>query len=107
MSRRSCTFIRSTFGRAPGSGDAATLMMRCSYLRITPYILECFEGTEKKPQPVALRFDMRFITVQQEFNAARSLGDMCRNLKCLTLTRQISTTGDKLTLFDVLDRLVD
>ena len=82
--------------------DAATLMMQCSYLRITPYILECFEGREKKPQPVALRFDMRFITVQQEFNAARSLGDMCRNLKCLTLTRQISTTGEYLSTSRIL-----
>jgi hypothetical protein len=86
-----------------GSGeDAARLMMRCSYLRITPYILECFEGRENKPQPVALRFDMRFITVQQEFNAARSLGDMCRNLKCLTLTRQISTTGEYLSTSRIL-----
>jgi hypothetical protein len=85
-----------------GTGDAAMLMMQCSYLRITPYILECFEGREKKPQPVALRFDMRFITVQQEFNAARSLGDMCRNLKCLTLTRQISTTGEYLSTSRIL-----
>jgi hypothetical protein len=84
----------------PGPGDAA-LLMQCSYLRITPYILECFEGREK-PQPVALRFDMRFITVQQEFNAARSLGDMCRNLKCLTLTRQISTTGEYLSTSRIL-----
>jgi hypothetical protein len=84
------------------SGDAEMLMMQCSYLRITPYILECFEGREKKPQPVALRFDMRFITVQQEFDAARSLGDMCRNLKCLTLTRQISTTGEYLSTSRIL-----
>ncbi len=81
-------------------GDTTTLM-QCSYLRITPYILECFEGRDK-PQPVALRFDMRFITVQQEFNAARSLGDMCRNLKCLTLTRQISTTGEYLSTSRIL-----
>lgn len=85
-----------------GSGDAEMLMMQCAYLRITPYILECFEGREKKPQPVALRFDMRFISVQQEFNAARSLGDMCRNLKCLTLTRQISTTGEYLSTSRIL-----
>jgi hypothetical protein len=84
----------------PGPGDAA-MLMQCSYLRITPYILECFEAREK-PQPVALRFDMRFITVQQEFNAARSLGDMCRNLKCLTLTRQISTTGEYLSTSRIL-----
>ena len=87
-----------------GAAAATTLMMRCSYLRITPYILECFEGRvpEAKPQPVALRFDMRFITVQQEFNAARSLGDICRNLKCLTLTRQISTTGEYLSTSRIL-----
>ena len=84
----------------PGPGDAA-MLMQCAYLRITPYILECFEGREK-PQPVALRFDMRFITVQQEFDAARSLGDMCRSLKCLTLTRQISTTGEYLSTSRIL-----
>lgn len=83
-----------------GEGDAAVLM-RCEYLRITPYILECFEGRDK-PQPVALRFDMRFISVQQEFDAARALGDMCRNLKCLTLTRQISTTGEYLSTSRIL-----
>jgi len=91
-------------GGGDGDGDDGTamlIMMRCSYLRITPYILECFEGREK-PQPVALRFDMRFISVQQEFNAARSLGDMCRNLKCLTLTRQISTTGEYLSTSRIL-----
>ena len=74
-----------------GPADSATLM-RCEYLRITPYILECFEGREK-PQPVALRFDMRFISVREELHAARSLGDMCMNLKCLTLTRQTSLIG--------------
>ncbi|KAH9961841.1 hypothetical protein BJV74DRAFT_871655 [Russula compacta] len=63
---------------------------RCAYLRISPYILECFDGREAMPQPVALRFDMRFNTVQQEFDAARSLRDIGRNLKCLTLTRQTS-----------------
>jgi hypothetical protein len=88
---------------SPG-GDDATPMLRCSYLRITPYILGCFEGRERedKPQPVALRFDMRFITVQQEFDAARALGDICRNLKCLTLTRQISTTGEYLSTSRIL-----
>ena len=80
---------------------ADATLLRCAYLRITPYILECFEGREK-PQPVALRFDMRFITVQQEFNAARSLGDMCRNLKCLTLTRQTSSTGEYLSTSRIL-----
>jgi hypothetical protein len=65
-------------------------LLRCEYLRITPYILACFEGHEK-PQPVVLRFDIRSITVQQEFNAARALRDICSNLKCLTLTRQTST----------------
>lgn len=84
-----------------GQADAAKMLMQCRYLRITPYILECFEGREK-PQPVVLRFDMRFISVQQEFNAARSLGDMCRNLKCLTLTRQISTTGEYLSTSRIL-----
>ena len=65
-------------------------LMRCAYLRIPPYILACFDGrkSKDKPQPVALRFDMRFITVQQEYAAARALRDVCRNLKCLTLTRQ-------------------
>ena len=66
-------------------------LMRCAYLRIPPYILACFDGREHKPQPVALRFDMRFITVQQEYAAARALRDVCGNLKCLTLTRQTST----------------
>ncbi|KAI9510155.1 hypothetical protein F5148DRAFT_1182054 [Russula earlei] len=66
-------------------------LMRCSYLRISPYILACFHGREKKPQPVALRFDMRFNTVQQEFDAAQSLRDLCRNLKCLTLTRHTAS----------------
>jgi hypothetical protein len=65
-------------------------LLRCAYLRITPYILKCFEG-RKKPQPVVLRFDMRFITVREEFEAARALRDVCRNLKCLTLTRQTSS----------------
>jgi hypothetical protein len=82
-------------------GQADGTLMRCSYLRITPYILECFEGRDK-PQPVALRFDMRFISVQQEFDAARSLGDMCRNLKCLTLTRQVSPTGEYLSTSRIL-----
>jgi len=91
-------------GDGDGDDEATMLLMQCSYLRITPYILECFEGREreKKPQPVALRFDMRFITVQQEFDAARSLGDMCQNLKCLTLTRQISTTGEYLSTSRIL-----
>ena len=65
-------------------------MLRCTYLRIPPYVLACFEG-RAKPQPVVLRFDMRFITVRQEYEAARALRGMCRNLKCLTLTRQTST----------------
>lgn len=66
------------------------MFLRCSYLRISPYILACFDGREEKPQPIALRFDMRFNTVQQEFDAARALRDICRNLKCLTLTRQMA-----------------
>jgi hypothetical protein len=72
-----------------GAGDAT--LLNCAYLRIQPYILACFRGREKKPQPVALRFDMRFISVQQEFDAAQSLRDIARNLKCLTLTRQTAT----------------
>jgi len=82
-------------------GPADATLMRCSYLRITPYILECFEGREK-PQPVSLRFDMRFISVQQEFNAARSLGEMSRNLKCLALTRQVSSIGEYLSTSRIL-----
>ncbi|KAI9436416.1 hypothetical protein BJY52DRAFT_1328970 [Lactarius psammicola] len=71
--------------------DGAQLpLLRCAYLRIPPYILACFEG-RSKPQPVVLRFDMRFVTVRQEFEAARALRDVCRNLKCLTITRQTST----------------
>ena len=66
-------------------------LLRCAYLRISPYILACFDGREEKPQPVALRFDIRFNTVQEEFAAARALRDVCRNLKCLTLMRQIAT----------------
>ena len=85
---------------APAPADAP--LLRCRYLRITPYILECFAGREQKPQPVALRFDMRFITVQQEYSAARALGDMCRNLKCLTLTRQTSLTGEYLSTSRIL-----
>jgi hypothetical protein len=69
-------------------GEAATPLLGCAYLRIPPYILACFNGRATKPQPVALRFDMRFITVQQEYVAARALRDVCRNIKCLTLTRQ-------------------
>ncbi|KAF8259403.1 hypothetical protein EI94DRAFT_1751692 [Lactarius quietus] len=61
-----------------------------TYLRIPPYILACFEG-RNKPQPVVLRFDMRFISVQQEFEAARALRGVCTNLKCLTLTRQTAS----------------
>jgi hypothetical protein len=91
---------RVRLGEGP-EDDKAMMLMQCEYLRITPYILECFEGRDK-PQPVALRFDMRFITVQQEFDAARALGDMCRNLKCLTLTRQISTTGEYLSTSRIL-----
>jgi len=68
-------------------------LLRCAYLRISPYILACFDGREEKPQPVALRFDIRFNTVQQEFDAARALRDICRNLKCLTLTRQTATSS--------------
>ena len=70
--------------------DGAPPLLRCAYLRIPPYILACFEGHEK-PQPVVLRFDLRFITVQQEYAAARALRDVYRNIKCLTLTRQTST----------------
>jgi hypothetical protein len=71
--------------------DRPGTLLKCEYLRIAPYILACFQGREEKPQPVALRFDMRFNTVQQEFDAAQSLGDICRNLKCLTLTRQTAS----------------
>lgn len=71
--------------------DASAPLLHCAYLRIQPYILACFGA--KKPQPVALRFDMRFINVQQEFDAARALRDVCRNLKCLTLTRH--TAGEE------------
>jgi len=69
--------------------DAA--LLRCAYLRISPHILACFNGRAEKPRPVALRFDIRFNTVQQEYDAARGLRDICRNLKCLTLTRQTLT----------------
>lgn len=71
-------------------GDDATPLLSCAYLRIPPYILACFDGRAAKPQPVVLRFDMRFITVQQEYAAARALRDVCRKIKCLTLTRQTS-----------------
>ena len=67
-----------------GASDAT--LMSCSYLRISPYILSCYDGREK-PQPVVLRFDMWLNTVQEEFRAARSLCNISRNLKCLTLTR--------------------
>ena len=67
----------------------APFLRSVSYLRISPHILASFEGHEK-PQPVVLRFDMCFMTVQEEFEAAHSLRDICRNLKCLTLTRQAS-----------------
>ena len=81
---------------SPGAAPAVQLpdapfLCSAAYLRISPYILACFEGHEVKPQPVVLRFDMRCITVQQEFEAARALRDICSNLKCLTLTRQTST----------------
>jgi hypothetical protein len=76
-------------------------LLRCAYLRIQPYILECFEGA-KKPQPVALRFDMRFINVQQEFDAARALRDICRNLKCLTLTRHTAPGEEYLATSRIL-----
>ncbi|KAF8265565.1 hypothetical protein EI94DRAFT_1804220 [Lactarius quietus] len=72
------------------SPDIAPPLLCSAYLRIPPYILACFEG-RKKPQPVVLRFDMRFISVQQEFEAARALRGVCRNLKCLTLTRQTAS----------------
>ncbi|KAI0287504.1 hypothetical protein B0F90DRAFT_1223205 [Multifurca ochricompacta] len=77
-----------------GSGGSDATLIKCSYLRISPYILSCFQGSSSsvnKPQPVTLRFDMRFNTVQEEFEAARSLREICRNLKCLTLTRHTST----------------
>jgi hypothetical protein len=78
-------------GAASFPATSSTPLLRCAYLRITPYILVCFEGHEK-PQPVVLRFDMRsVITVQQEYAVARALCDVCRNIKCLTLTRQTST----------------
>ncbi|KAI9436595.1 hypothetical protein H4582DRAFT_2078211 [Lactarius indigo] len=81
-------------------------LLRCTYLRIPPYILACFDG-RPKPQPVALRFDMRFITVRQEFEAARALRDMCRNLKCLTLTRQTCTTEEYLSTSRILRTFAD
>jgi hypothetical protein len=65
-------------------------LMGCSYLRISPYILACYERREK-PQPVVLRYDMRFCDAQEELRAAQSLRDVSRNLKCLTLTRQTLT----------------
>jgi hypothetical protein len=71
-------------------GASDRTLMKCSYLRIPSYILACYDG-RKKPQPVVLRFDMRFNTVQEEFRAAQSLRDVSRNLKCLTLTRQTLT----------------
>ena len=67
-------------------GVSEATLMSCSYLRISPYILACYDRREK-PQPVVLRFDMRFNTVQEEYRAARSLCNISRNLKCLTLTR--------------------
>ncbi|KAH9964998.1 hypothetical protein BC827DRAFT_905633 [Russula dissimulans] len=83
---------------APGAevgllDDQRPALLECAYLRIAPYILACFDGREesRKPQPVVLRFDMRFNTVQEEFAAARSLGHICRNLKCLTLARQTAS----------------
>jgi hypothetical protein len=71
-----------------GTSDAT--LMGCSYLRISPYILACYEEREK-PQPVVLRYDMRFSDAQEELRAAQSLRDVSRNLKCLTLTRQTLT----------------
>lgn len=81
-------------------------LLRCTYLRIPPYILACFDG-RPKPQPVVLRFDMRFITVRQEFEAARALRDVCRNLKCLTLTRQTCTTEEYLSTSRILRTFAD
>ncbi|KAH9970292.1 Gpi16 subunit, GPI transamidase component-domain-containing protein [Lactifluus volemus] len=72
----------------PGTSDAT--LMGCSYLRISPYILACYEEREK-PQPVVLRYDMRFSGAQEELRAAQYLRDVSRNLKCLTLTRQTLT----------------
>jgi len=77
--------------RLGGDEEGDPTLLKCAYLRIAPYILACFEGREEKPEPVALRFDLRFNTVQEEFDAAQSLGDICRNLKCLTLTRQTAS----------------
>jgi hypothetical protein len=85
------TFEHDGYSQGTVAFRAASVpLLSCAYLRITPYILACFEGHEK-PQPVVLRFDMRSVNVQQEFNAARALRDICSNLQCLTLTRQTST----------------
>jgi hypothetical protein len=67
-----------------------TTFLRWAYLRISPCILASFNSRADKPQPIALRFDMRFNTVREEYSAGRALRDICSNLKCLTLTRQTS-----------------
>jgi hypothetical protein len=77
---------------------SSTPLLRCAYLRITPYILACFEGHEK-PQPIVLRFDMRsIIIVRQEFEAARPLRD---NLKCLALTSRLQRSTSRRRAFCV------
>ncbi len=97
----------SPCGSAVRLAPRAATLLRCAYLRISPYILACFEGREDKPQPVALRFDMRFNTVREEYDAARALRDICRNLKCLTLTRHTSTTGEYLSTSRILRTFAD
>jgi hypothetical protein len=85
-----------------GTSDAT--LRGGSYLRISPYIIACYEGREK-PQPVALRYDMRFSDAQEELRAAQSLRDVSRNLKCLTLTRQ--TLNEYLSTSRILRAFAD
>ena len=101
------SYYSPAIGAAAVQIPEAPFLIGAAYLRISPYILACFEGHEVKPQPVVLRFDMHCVTVQQEFEAARALRDICSNLKCLTLTRQTSTTEEYLSTSRILRTFAD
>jgi hypothetical protein len=51
-----------------GTSDAT--LMGWHYLRISPYIVACYEGREKS-QPVVLWYDMRFSDAQGAISTRR------------------------------------
>jgi hypothetical protein len=58
-------------------GTSDPTLMGCSYWCISPYIMK------ENPQPVELRYDVRFSDAQEELRTAQCLRDVSRNLKVL------------------------